>query len=115
MGITDLQKAQAEKAQWRAAKDDANQILLVAGPGTGKSSTIERRVAYLLNHNANPKRVFTISFTRATTAELSGRIAAFCVTQPCAGVVDDVSAFTSVQCRQRLEPPRCDCRESDGV
>ena len=102
MGITDLQKAQAEKAQWRAAKDDANQIKLVAGPGTGKSSTIERRVAYLLNHNANPKRVFTISFTRATTAELSGRIAAFCVTQPCAGVVDDVSVSTMHSLALRL-------------
>jgi len=65
LGITKLQKTQAEKSQWRAAQDDANQIRLVAGPGTGKSSTIERRVAYLLNRNANPKRVFTISFTRA--------------------------------------------------
>jgi superfamily I DNA/RNA helicase len=94
LGITNLQKAHAERAQWKAAKDDANQIRLVAGPGTGKSSTIERRVAYLLNHNANPKRIFTISFTRATTAELSDRIAAFCATQSCVGAVDDVSVST---------------------
>jgi DNA helicase II / ATP-dependent DNA helicase PcrA len=102
LGITKLQKAQAEKSQWRAAKDDANQIRLIAGPGTGKSSTIERRVAYLLNRNANPKRVFTISFTRAPTAELSDRIAAFCATQPCAGVVGDVSVSTMHSLALRL-------------
>jgi superfamily I DNA/RNA helicase len=94
LGITDVQKARAEKAQWEAAKDDADQIRLIAGPGTGKSSTIERRVAHLLNSNGNPRRVFTISFTRATTAELSDRIAAFCATQPCAGVVSEVSVST---------------------
>ena len=102
MGITDLQKARAEKAQWEAAKDDADQIRLVAGPGTGKSSTIERRVAHLLNNNANPRRVFTISFTRATTAELSGRIAAFCAAQPCAGMVAKVSVSTMHSLALRL-------------
>ena len=102
MGITDLQKAAAEKAQWKAAADDANQIRLVAGPGTGKSSTIERRVAYLLNNDVNPKRVFTISFTRATTAELSGRIIAFCTTQPCADVAADVSVSTMHSLALRL-------------
>ena len=49
----------------------------------------------LLNNDVNPKRVFTISFTRATTAELSGRIIAFCTTQPCADVAADVSVSTS--------------------
>ncbi|PWT84548.1 MAG: hypothetical protein C5B58_04565, partial [Acidobacteria bacterium] len=94
LGITDLQKARAEEAQWDAAKEDADRIRLVAGPGTGKSSTIERRVAHLLNNNANPRRVFAISFTRATTAELSERITAFCAAQPCAEVVDKVTVST---------------------
>jgi DNA helicase II / ATP-dependent DNA helicase PcrA len=102
MGITDLQKEWAEKAQWDAAKDHAKQVRLVAGPGTGKSSTIERRVAHILNNNADPKRVFTISFTRATTAELSHRIAAFCATQPCAAVVAEVSVSTMHSLALRL-------------
>ena len=102
MGITDLQKARAEAAQWGAAKDGAHQIRLVAGPGTGKSSTIERRVAHLLNSNVNPKRVFVISFTRATTAELSGRIAAFCAAQPCARAAADVSVSTMHSLALRL-------------
>jgi superfamily I DNA/RNA helicase len=102
LGITDLQKARAETAQWEAVEDEADQIRVVAGPGTGKSSTIERRVAHLLNSNAKPKRLFVISFTRATTAELSDRIAKFCATQPCAGVVPDVSVSTMHSLALRL-------------
>lgn len=102
MGITDRQRERTEKAQWEAAKDGSDQIRLVAGPGTGKSSTVERRVAHLLNNNANPKRVFTISFTRATTAELSARITTFCATQPCAGAVAEVSVSTMHSLALRL-------------
>jgi DNA helicase II / ATP-dependent DNA helicase PcrA len=102
LGFTSVQKARAEEAQWEAAKDDAEQLRLVAGPGTGKSSTIERRVAHLLNAGANPKQVFTISFTRATTAELSDRIAAFCATQPCASKVAEVSVSTMHSLALRL-------------
>jgi DNA helicase-2/ATP-dependent DNA helicase PcrA len=102
LGFTELQKARAETAQWEAAQDDAQQVRLVAGPGTGKSSTIERRVAHLLNGGANPKRLFTISFTRATTAELSDRIAAFCATQPCASAVRQVSVSTMHSLALRL-------------
>src|SRR5260370_16560020 len=82
LGFTSVQKARAEEAQWEAAKDDAEQLRLVAGPGTGKSSTIERRVAHLLNAGANPKQVFTISFTPPPTPELPSRIPAFSPTQP---------------------------------
>jgi hypothetical protein len=75
--ITPAQIAQAQQAQSLAAQDAAAAIRLIAGPGTGKSATIERRIAHVLNKNANPSRVFVISFTRATCAELETRIAAF--------------------------------------
>jgi DNA helicase-2/ATP-dependent DNA helicase PcrA len=102
LGFTHLQIEQAEKAQWEAAKDGAAQVRLVAGPGTGKSSTIERRVAHLLNSNTNPKRVFTISFTRATAAELSRRIAAFCATQSVTGLVSEARVSTMHSLALRL-------------
>jgi superfamily I DNA/RNA helicase len=86
--------AQAEKDQWRAAQDQAAAIRVVAGPGTGKSATIERRVAHVLNNGANASRVYVISFTRATCGELAARTSAFCATQPCAGVVAQVRIST---------------------
>jgi DNA helicase II / ATP-dependent DNA helicase PcrA len=49
MTITPAQCAAAEQRQWAAAQDNAAQIRFVAGPGTGKSKTIEKRVAHVLN------------------------------------------------------------------
>lgn len=94
MPITPAQIAQAQQAQSLAAQDAAAAIRLIAGPGTGKSATIERRIAHVLNKGANPNRVFVISFTRATCAELETRIAAFCATQPCAQAVANIRIST---------------------
>jgi DNA helicase II / ATP-dependent DNA helicase PcrA len=71
--ITPTQKAQAEQRQWTAAQDGAPQVRLVAGPGTGKSHTIEKRVAHLLLNGLIPSNVYVISFTRATCTELRTR------------------------------------------
>jgi superfamily I DNA/RNA helicase len=60
MSITATQKAQADQRQWAAAKDQASQVRLVAGPGTGKSYTIEKRVADLLNNGATPTNVYAV-------------------------------------------------------
>lgn len=79
MPITDAQKAAAEAQQWSAARDPAPQLRLVAGPGTGKSRTIEKRVLHVLESGATPESVYVISFTRATCAELRDRIKKFCV------------------------------------
>ena len=94
MPITAAQKAQADQRQWVAAQDQAPQVRLVAGPGTGKSYTIEKRVADLLNNGATPTNVYVISFTRATCGELADRIRAFCSGQPCATVAPQVRIST---------------------
>jgi len=94
MPITAAQKAQTEQRQWIAARDNAPQVRLVAGPGTGKSYTIEKRVADLLNNGATPGNVYVISFTRATCTELSARIRAFCSNLPCANVAGQARVST---------------------
>lgn len=94
MPITPAQIAQAEHQQWQAAQDAAAAIRLIAGPGTGKSATIERRVAHLLNNGANPNNVYVISFTRATCAELATRTSVFCSTQPCAHIATNIRIST---------------------
>ncbi len=94
MPITAAQKAQAERRQWTTARDSAAQVRLVAGPGTGKSRTIEKRVADLLSNGATPGNVYVISFTRATCAELSARIQNFCSNLPCAGAASQVRVST---------------------
>ena len=102
MGIDPTEAAQAEQQQWLAAQDAAPQIRLVAGPGTGKSATIERRVAHLLNSGADPQRLYVISFTRATCGELTARIAAAgAANSSRGGRVDDALPDRSI-CSRRL-------------
>src|SRR3954453_5528703 len=69
---------QAVARQEAAAQDPANQVRLVAGPGTGKSYSIEDRVRWLLASGMDPSRLFAVSFTRASTADLEGRIRRNC-------------------------------------
>jgi DNA helicase II / ATP-dependent DNA helicase PcrA len=78
MGITEQQRQKAEAQQQAAAKDSTAAVRVVAGPGTGKSHTIELRVAHVLSSGANPANVYVISFTRATVRELRERIVRHC-------------------------------------
>ncbi|WP_084460117.1 UvrD-helicase domain-containing protein [Aminiphilus circumscriptus] len=105
MPITAAQKAQAEQRQWAAARDGAPQVRLVAGPGTGKSHTIEKRVADLLTNGATPSNVYVISFTRATCAELTERIRVFCSTLPYANAAAQVRVSTMHSLALRDQPP----------
>jgi superfamily I DNA/RNA helicase len=57
------------------------QVRLVAGPGTGKSSSIEQRVYWLLQQGCPSAAIFVISFTRASTKDLKDRIGAHCAAQ----------------------------------
>jgi DNA helicase-2/ATP-dependent DNA helicase PcrA len=94
MPITPAQQAAAEQQQNLAAQNAAPQVRLVAGPGTGKSKVIEKRVAHILNNGAAPNGVYVISFTVAASAELRDRIAAHCATLPCAAAAAAVRVST---------------------
>lgn len=74
MGITVVQKAAAAAVQQTAAHSTAAQTRLLAGPGTGKSTSIEERVSWLVTAGAAPDRVAVVSFTRASARDLETRI-----------------------------------------
>lgn len=78
MPITTAQKAAADAQQAAAAQDSAPQIRLLAGPGTGKTGTIIKRVLHLLSQGVNPAEIFVITFTRAACQELRERIQQAC-------------------------------------
>ena len=51
-------------------------ILLLAGPGTGKTYQIEKRIEYLVNDlNASPKEIAVITFTVAAARNMRKRLA----------------------------------------
>ena len=46
------------------AKTDEKRLRVVAGPGTGKSFALKRRVARLLEEGQDPTRIMVVTFTR---------------------------------------------------
>jgi superfamily I DNA/RNA helicase len=52
------------------AADDAKRIRVIAGPGTGKSFAMKRRVARLLEKQVPPKNVLAVTFTRVAAEDL---------------------------------------------
>ena len=94
MSLTENQKANAEAQQWAVARDTASQVRLVAGPGTGKTHAIQKKVLEVLRSGANPENVYVISFTRATRAELRSRIEKFCLSEGYGEQADSIRIST---------------------
>lgn len=78
MAITEEQIAAAAAIQEQAASDDHRRVRVVAGPGTGKSFTIEGRVCWLLDQGIDPGAIAAVSFTRASSLDLQSRVRAAC-------------------------------------
>ncbi len=51
----------------------AGPLLVVAGAGTGKTSTIAHRVAWLALHGVDPARILMLTFTRRAAVEMRRR------------------------------------------
>lgn len=52
------------------AETDNSPLRVMAGPGTGKSFAMKRRVARLLEEEVNPSRILAVTFTRNAAANL---------------------------------------------
>jgi DNA helicase-2/ATP-dependent DNA helicase PcrA len=68
----DQQAAQA--IQHDAAHSPEQQVRLIAGPVTGKLSTIEERVCWLLEQGVDPTHIAVISFTNTSVVDLRLRL-----------------------------------------
>jgi DNA helicase-2/ATP-dependent DNA helicase PcrA len=54
----------------RVASSTESPLRVIAGPGTGKSYALMRRIARLLEEQADPKRILAVTFTRNAAASL---------------------------------------------
>ncbi len=52
------------------AQTDDSPLRVMAGPGTGKSFAMKRRVARLLENEADPRRILAVTFTRTAASML---------------------------------------------
>ena len=64
-GLTDEQTAAATHA--------AGHLLIVAGAGTGKTTTLAARLSHLVEQGTPPERILLLTFSRRAAAELVTR------------------------------------------
>ena len=62
--------------QRAAAKERGKAVVVTAGAGSGKTSTLVARYAYLLAEGTKPRRIAAITFTKKAAQEMRSRIRA---------------------------------------
>ncbi len=63
-------------AQKQAVEHSGSPLLIVAGAGTGKTTVIANKIAYLIkNKLAKPSEILAVTFTEKATAEMEERVA----------------------------------------
>jgi DNA helicase-2/ATP-dependent DNA helicase PcrA len=63
--------------QYTAATAPYGHNLIIASAGTGKTSTIVGRIAYLISQDVKPEEILLLTFTNKAAAEMVERVAAF--------------------------------------
>jgi DNA helicase II / ATP-dependent DNA helicase PcrA len=53
---------------------DTRPLLVIAGAGSGKTSTLAHRVANLIRHGADPQRMMLLTFSRRAAQEMERRV-----------------------------------------
>ena len=72
-----------EGAQREAVSHFCGPMMVLAGPGSGKTFTITRRIHYLISeYGVNPSNILVITFTKAAAEEMKERFEALCEGQP---------------------------------
>lgn len=74
--ISDTEKINLEKInpeQKKAIEHIDGPMMVIAGPGSGKTFVITRRIRYLIEHGIPPEEILVITFTRAAALEMEER------------------------------------------
>ena len=72
-GIWALNTAQQSAAEYAAGCNEPRPLLVIAGAGSGKTSTLAHRVAHLVATGADPQRILLLTFSRRAALELERR------------------------------------------
>ena len=62
------------KEQRLAAESNSSPLLVLAGPGTGKTTALIGRYLNLVNKGTDPKRILCCAFSKKASEEIKTRI-----------------------------------------
>lgn len=65
-------------AQWQAVSSPAAEVVVMAGPGTGKTRTLIYRIIHLLEQGIAPEQIMAVTFTNKAASELKERLLSYC-------------------------------------
>jgi DNA helicase-2/ATP-dependent DNA helicase PcrA len=77
-GLNSAQRSAVQHGIGEAEAQPALPLLIIAGPGCGKTNTLAHRAAHLLLHGADPERVLLLTFTRRAAQEMMRRTRQIC-------------------------------------
>lgn len=69
------------EAQWQAVTHQGSHLLIVAGPGTGKTHTLVRRIAHIIPSIPAHENVLAVTFTNKAAAQMKDRLMSLGVPQ----------------------------------
>ena len=75
MSTPELMGLTFSPSQWRAVTAPVGPLLVLAGPGAGKTRCLTGRIAFLIRHRgADPRRVCALTFTNKAAGEIAERL-----------------------------------------
>ena len=60
--------------QRNAVMDIYGPVMIIAGPGSGKTTCLVARTVYMLNNGINPENILLFTFTRKAANEIKVRL-----------------------------------------
>ena len=65
------------ESQWQAVCHEGSHLLITAGPGTGKTHTLTRRIAHLIPSLKSNESILAITFTNKAARQMQDRLTGF--------------------------------------
>lgn len=76
--LNEQQRSAVEFGVGQNAGQPAGPLLIIAGAGSGKTNTLAHRVAHLIVHGADPRRILLMTFSRRAASEMARRVERIC-------------------------------------